>query len=76
MVWTIKKKAQATLEFTVAFVIMAVLLFSLLNIWMKFAKKIVKDERDYYRSRVESGAVNIGLGDPISSCPGGQGGGG
>jgi len=70
MAGTIKKKAQATLEFTVAFVIMAVLLFSLLNIWMKWTKKIVKDERDYYRGRVDRGSVNIGLGDLPSSCPG------
>ncbi len=64
-----RNKAQATLEFTVAFVIMVVLLFSLLSIWKKWADKIIDRQERYNQGRVSSGTYNIGYGPTIPYLP-------
>lgn len=64
-----RNKAQATLEFTVTFVIMAVLLISLLTLWKRWCDKIIERQRDYSASRVETGSYSIGYGQPIPYMP-------
>jgi len=68
-----KNKAQATLEFTVMFTIMVVLLFGLLSLWKKWSDRIIKRQQDYSRSRItdENRTINneIGYGPPISPWP-------
>ncbi|MFH1077576.1 MAG: hypothetical protein V1753_12250 [Pseudomonadota bacterium] len=60
------KKAQATLEFTVVFIIMITLLFGLISIWKIPSDGIVADNRAYNASRVAAGsgipAYEAGLG--------------
>lgn len=67
-------KAQATLEFTVMFVMMIILLFGLLSLWKAWCEKIIEDKRSYSRGRVREGNRNIdrdiGLGPRISPWPG------
>lgn len=64
-----KNKAQATLEFTVTFVIMILLLFGLLAIWKKWADKIIERQYNYGKNRVENGNWDgnwdVGTGAPI-----------
>ena len=64
-----KSKAQATLEFTVTFAIMVILLFSLLLIWKKWCDKIIDRQRDYSRNRVVSGSYDMGLGPELPYLP-------
>ncbi|MFA6358480.1 MAG: hypothetical protein WCY09_07485 [Candidatus Omnitrophota bacterium] len=49
------KKAQATLEFTLTFVIMVTLLFGLIKIWKGSSDKIIKAQLDYNSSRKDAG---------------------
>jgi hypothetical protein len=68
-----KNRAQATLEFTVMFAIMVVLLFGLLGLWKQWCDRIIQRQYDYSRSRVtkENKTINrnIGLGPGISPWP-------
>lgn len=63
-------KAQATLEFTVMFAIMVVLLFGLLALWKKWCDKIIDRQHEYSQDRVESGSVDMGTGPEIPYWPG------
>lgn len=65
-----KNKAQATLEFTVMFVMMIILLFGLLALWKRWCDRIIEDQHAYSESRVQSGHVDMGLGPRISPWPG------
>lgn len=49
------KKAQATLEFTVAFVIITALLLGMLSLWKWSSDRIVKRQLEYNSTRVEAG---------------------
>ena len=51
-----QNKAQATLEFTLVFVIIAVLLLGMLSIWKPASDSIVKRQIGYNKSRVTAGA--------------------
>ncbi len=51
-------KAQATLEFTVAFVIMMVLLFGLLGLWKKWSDNIIRRQINYNENRVKAGHMD------------------
>ncbi|MCX5706984.1 MAG: hypothetical protein NTW13_04950 [Candidatus Omnitrophica bacterium] len=51
-----RKKAQATLEFTVIFVIIIMLLFGLLGLWKWSADNIVRRQMWYKGSRVPAGS--------------------
>lgn len=66
---SVRNKAQATLEFTVTFVIMVILLFSLLAIWKKWADKIIERQQSYSGGRVEQGTYGPGKGTPIPYMP-------
>jgi len=46
------KKAQATLEFTVMFVIMMILLFGLLALWKKWCDRIIDRQHEWSQERV------------------------
>ncbi|MDD5129218.1 MAG: pilus assembly protein [Candidatus Omnitrophica bacterium] len=50
-----KKKAQATLEFTVVFVIMVFLLMGMISLWKWSSDNMVKRQIDYNASRKEAG---------------------
>lgn len=54
-----RSRAQATLEFTVTFVIMMVLLFGLLSLWKKWTDRIIDRQRLYNEGRVGAGAPTI-----------------
>lgn len=64
-----RNRAQATLEFTVTFAIMVILLFSLLSIWKKWSDKIIDRQRAYSQDRVENGSYSMGYGDPLPYLP-------
>ncbi len=65
-----RNRAQATLEFTVTFAIMVMLLFSLISIWQKWCNKIITRQSGYSQSRADSGSSNsMGMGDPIPYLP-------
>lgn len=64
-----RNRAQATLEFTVTFAIMVMLLFSLLSIWKKWCDKIIDRQREYSQDRVEDGSYSMGYGDPLPYLP-------
>ena len=52
-----KAKAQATLEFTMIFVIIVALLLALVTAWKWSTDNIVKRQKWYSGSRVESGQI-------------------
>ena len=54
------KKAQATLEFTLMFVIMVALLFGLLSMWKWSVGSIVKRQQAYNATRLSAGSDNPG----------------
>lgn len=54
------KKAQATLEFTIVFVIMVILLFGLLNMWMWSNNNIVLRQKWYNQQRKAAGSTDPG----------------
>lgn len=64
-----RTRAQATLEFTVAFFLMVILLYSLLMLWKKFSDKIIERQHDYSGKRVISGTYDVGLGPTIPYLP-------
>jgi len=70
---SIKNKAQATLEFTVTFVIMAILLLGLLNVWRLWVERIVQRQKQYSSGRITEENIKIqkqiGLGPKISPWP-------
>ncbi|MEK7308296.1 MAG: hypothetical protein AAB089_04425 [Nitrospirota bacterium] len=70
---SINKKAQATLEFTVTFVIMMVLLFGLLSLWKKWCDRIIVRQNAYSADRVDDASTDIGTGEPIDYWPGDDG---
>ncbi|MFA5311072.1 MAG: hypothetical protein WC355_02030 [Candidatus Omnitrophota bacterium] len=55
-----KRKAQATLEFTLIFVIIAVLIFGLLTFWKWSSDNIVKRQVRYNQTRVQAGSTTPG----------------
>jgi hypothetical protein len=57
----IHKKAQATLEFTVIFVIMVALMASLLGMWKWSVSNIVKRQQSYNGSRLSAGSSSPGV---------------
>jgi len=54
------KKAQATLEFTVVFVIMVTLLMGLLTLWKWSSDNIVNRQKKYNETRVGAGSSSPG----------------
>jgi hypothetical protein len=63
-----KRRAQATLEFTLAFVIIVALSLSLFIMWKWSTDNIVKRQRWYYQTRVEAGSTATpGTPDPANS---------
>ena len=57
-----KKKAQATIEVTLAFICFFLLLFGTLKIFIWMNERMVRRQQDYEATRVEAGS--IGDGDP------------
>jgi hypothetical protein len=53
-------KAQATLEFTLIFVIMAALVMGLLGLWKWSNDNIVKRQLDYNTTRITAGSATPG----------------
>jgi len=51
-----KEKAQVTLEFTMIFVIVIMLLFGLLSLWKWSADNIVKRQMAYNSTRTQAGS--------------------
>ena len=54
------KKAQATLEFTVIFVIMVTLLMGLLALWKWSSDNIVQRQQSYNTTRLQAGSGSPG----------------
>ncbi len=54
------RKAQATLEFTLIFVIMVSLLLGLLSLWKWSSDNIVKRQQSYNASRLGAGSSSPG----------------
>ena len=54
------QKAQATLEFTVMFVIMAVLLLGLIGMWKWSAGNLVLRQKAYNATRISAGSDSPG----------------
>jgi hypothetical protein len=68
-------KAQATLEFTVVFVIMIALLIGMISLWLWSSSRIVSRQIDYNAMRVKGGQRSLKpevVTDPIYP-PGGNG---
>ncbi|TRZ93804.1 hypothetical protein D4R78_07505 [bacterium] len=57
-------KAQATLEFTIFFVIMAALSLGLIGLWKSSSDTIVKRQIDYNATRVQKGSTPAGSSSP------------
>ena len=53
-----KRRAQATLEFTLAFVIIIALSLSLFIMWKWSTDNIVKRQKWYHNTRVQSGSIS------------------
>ena len=53
-------KGQATLEFTLIFVIMVALTLGLLGLWKWSSDNIVKRQLEYNKTRVEAGSTTPG----------------
>ena len=51
------RKGQATLEFTLIFIITAALLVGLLGLWRWSSDKIIKRQIDYNTTRVQAGST-------------------
>lgn len=54
------KKAQATLEFTLIFVIMVMLLLGLLGLWKWSSDNIVSRQQNFNASRLQAGSSTPG----------------
>jgi hypothetical protein len=65
------KKAQATLEFTVVFVIMVTLLMGLLSLWKWSSDNIVERQNKYNQTRKQAGSDSPGepSGSDMYSAP-------
>lgn len=61
-----KLRAQATLEFTLMFVVLAVLLMGLLGLWKWSSDNIVKRQQSYNATRLQAGSSSPG--DPSGSA--------
>lgn len=57
-----RDRAQATLEFTIMFFVMVVLLLSLLTLWKKYTDKIVDRQKAYNDDRVYNNPIGTGEG--------------
>lgn len=53
-------KAQATLEFTLIFVVMVALLFGLLGLWKWSSDNIIRRQIEYNAGRVSAGSTTPG----------------
>lgn len=62
-------RGQATLEFTLIFVIMVALLFGLLGLWKWSSDNIIRRQLEYNAGRVSAGSTTPGLPEKSSETP-------
>lgn len=55
-----KNSAQATLEFTIIFIIMAALLFGFINMWKWSSDNIIQRQVRYNATRLQAGSSTPG----------------
>ena len=64
-----RNKAQATLEFTLIFVIIVALLMGLLTLWKWSSDNIIKRQRNYNSSRLTAGSDTPGEPGIVYNAP-------
>ncbi|MFA5092501.1 MAG: hypothetical protein WC543_00955 [Candidatus Omnitrophota bacterium] len=68
-----KNKAQATLEFTVVFIIMVALLIGMVKLWKMSSDRIISRQVEYNASRLKAGEKDATLVAPLKVIKKGSG---